>query len=200
MNIELYKAAMKFKDNQLFSDLSFISSAGDRLALVSSDAECLTMTLQAMLGMRRMDGEPVLPSVAACYRRYISYLPKNIDFGSVTVEQVAKDKMKGDSKYSLQEAERHLQLLGVESGCLSKSFASLDASTAQRAALAVTVMDGRPIALLDNPTSLQDEAGSKLIADYLSSSLFDDVAVVVATSDPIVMAVCNKKQYIENKQ
>ena len=207
MNIELYKAAMKFKDNQLFSDLSFISSAGDRLALVSSDAECLTMTLQAMLGMRRMDsgwacidGEPVLPSVATCFRRYISYLPKNIDFGSVTVEQVAKDKMKGDSKYSLQEAERHLQLLGVESGCLSKSFASLDAYTDQRAALAVTVMDGRPIALLDNPTSLQDEAGSKLIADYLSSSLFDDVAVVVATSDPIVMAVCNKKQYIENKQ
>ncbi len=106
MNIELYKAAMKFKDNQLFSDLSFISSAGDRLALVSSDAECLTMTLQAMLGMRRMDsgwacidGEPVLPSVATCFRRYISYLPKNIDFGSVTVEQVAKDKMKGSIHY-----------------------------------------------------------------------------------------------------
>ena len=54
-------------------------------------------------------------------------------------------------------------------------------------------------ALLDNPTSLQDEAGSKLIADYLSSSLFDDVAVGVATSDPSVIAVCNKKQFIANK-
>ena len=207
MNIELYKAAMKSKDNQLFSDLSFISSAGDRLALVSSDAECLTMTLQAMLGMRGLcsgwasiDGEPVLPSVATCYRRYISYLPNAIGFEDITVEQLAKSILTGDSKYSSKEAERHLQLLGVESGCLNKSFASLDASTAQRAALAVTVMDVRPIALLDNPTSLQDEAGSKLIADYLSSSLFDDVAVVVATSDPIVMAVCNKKQYIENKQ
>lgn len=33
MNIELYKAAIKSKDNQLFSDLSFISSAGDRWRL-----------------------------------------------------------------------------------------------------------------------------------------------------------------------
>ena len=43
---------MKIKDNQLFSDMSFIAGAGDRLALVSSDSMCLTMTLQAMLGMR----------------------------------------------------------------------------------------------------------------------------------------------------
>ena len=83
MNIELYKAGMKYKDSQIFSDLSFLAGAGDRLALVSSDYKSLTMTLQAMLGMRRLcsgwasiDGEPVLPSVAACYRRYISYLPK----------------------------------------------------------------------------------------------------------------------------
>ena len=53
MNIELYKAGMKFKDNQLFSDVSFVAGAGDRLALVSSDSKILTMTLQAMLGMRR---------------------------------------------------------------------------------------------------------------------------------------------------
>ena len=164
------------------------------------------MTLQAMLGMRRLcsgwasiDGEPVLPSVAACYRRYISYLPNNIDFEDITLEQLAKSILTGDSKYSSKEAERHLQLLGVETDCLHRAFASIDASTAKRAALAVTVMDGRSIALLDNPTSQQDEAGSRLVADYLASSLFDDVAVVVATSDPIVIAVCNKKQFIANK-
>ncbi|WP_337638280.1 ATP-binding cassette domain-containing protein [Prevotella sp.] len=203
MNIELYKAGMKYKDSQIFSDLSFLAGAGDRLALVSSDYKSLTMTLQAMLGMRRLcsgwasiDGEPVLPSVAACYRRYISYLPNNIDFEDIIVEQLAKSILTGDSKYSSKEAERHLQLLGVETDCLHRAFASLDASTAQRAALAVTVMDGRPIALLDNPTSQQDEAGSRLVADYLASSLFDDVAVVIATSDPIVTAVCNKKQNI----
>ena len=109
---------------------------------------------------------------------------------------MAKSILTGDSKYSSKEAERHLQLLGVETDCLHRAFASIDASTAQRAALAVTVMDGRPIALLDNPTSQQDEAGSRLVADYLASSLFDDVAVVIATSDPIVTAVCNKKQNI----
>ena len=110
MNIELYKAGMKYKDSKIFSDLSFLAGAGDRLALVSSDYKSLTMTLQAMLGMRRLcsgwasiDGEPVLPSVAACYRRYISYLPNNIDFEDITVEQLAKSILTGDSKYSSKE-------------------------------------------------------------------------------------------------
>ena len=95
-----------------------------------------------MLGMRGLcsgwasiDGEPVLPSVAACYRRYVSYLPNNIGFEDITVEQLAKSILTGDSKYSSKEAERHLQLLGVEPDCLHRAFASLDASTAQRAAL-----------------------------------------------------------------
>lgn len=206
MKIELYKAMMKIKDNQVFSDVSFIADAGDRLALVSSDSECLTMVLQAMLGMRSLtsgwacvDGEPVIPSVAICFRRYMSYLPKNIDFEDITVEQLAKSILTGDSKYSSKELASHLQLLGVEPDCLHNTFNSLDAPTAQRVALAVTLVDGRPIALLDNPTSLQDESGSRLVADYLASSLFDDVAVVVATSDPIVIAMCNKKQFMANK-
>ena len=104
MNIELYKAGMKYKDSQIFSDLSFLAGAGDRLALVSSDYKSLTMTLQAMLGMRRLcsgwasiDGEPVLPSVAACYRRYISYLPNNIDFEDITLEQLANTRRKKPS-------------------------------------------------------------------------------------------------------
>lgn len=204
MIAELYKASIRKDDKSLFSDLSFLVSSGDRMALVGGDATTATLILRSLLGMTKLDtgwasydGEPILPSIAPCFRRDVAYMPKKFGFGSMTIERVAKDiyseKINKDYKYNAVDVQRSLKQLGVDEKCIGERFDALDKATAQRVAMALAFMFERPVALLDSPTSEQDELGRNIVANFIASQRFDNVAVIVATNDPEIIAVCNKR-------
>ena len=203
MTIEMYHAGMEKDSRPIFSDVSFLADPGERVALFGTPPVAPSLALQALLGVRKLDsgwacidGEPLIPPQAAYFRRYISYLPQSIGFGNMTVEDVAcllyGEKANSGNAYSRENLTNQLDSVGVSGECACKPFAALDAATAQRAAIAVTFMLNRPVALLDNPTSMQDDRGRALVAEYLASRHFADTAMVVATADPAVLEICGK--------
>lgn len=204
MILELYKATLHSGNREVFANLSFLAKPGERVAITGGTAAMGGMlALQAFLGMRMLDsgwvcfdGEPVLPATAACFRKSISYLSREFDFGETTVEAVAQalfgERINKGMENSADAVCRSLEQLDVAADSLAKTFDRLDAATAQRALMALTFMFRRPVALMDNPTLWQDGNGRNLVAEYIKSSRFDDTTVIVATSDPIVLGVCDK--------
>ena len=69
----------------------------------------------------------------------------------------------------------------------------MDEAVAQRASLVLVGMFERQLLLLDNPTSRQDEAGCQLVAGYIKQKRSEGVALIVATADENLLAVCNKR-------
>lgn len=203
MIAEIFNASMSMNGNRLFSDISFVAIPGDRVALICDDGNAGTMVLQTFLGMRRLDsgwasfdGEPILPHLAACFRHHITYMPKQFDFGSMTVVDVAKalygEQINHEISYSADKLADAMQQLGVDKILVNKPFNSLDPATSQRVAIALACIFERPIALFDNPTSHQDEAGRDIVTQFIASERFDDVAVVVATNSQEMIGMCNK--------
>ena len=58
----------------------------------------------------------------------------------------------------------------------------------QRVAVARSLVVGRPLVVLDEPTSQQDEAHAELVADVLASAAATGTALLCATHDPVLSA------------
>lgn len=203
MIIELNKATLSVGKRQLFTDVSFMARPGDRVAITGTDGHNLTYIMQALLGMRSLDsgnvcvdGEPVLSRAAAFFRKSMSFVPQLISFGNMTVEDIAHEMCDERTNkafaYSPDTLAQFLDQMSVDRCMMSRGFSMIEAALAQRAVIAVTSMFRHPIALFDNPTSMQDEEGSGIVAKFLSSGYFDDVSMVVATNDPQLTGICNK--------
>lgn len=203
MILELYKATLRSGVREVFGGLSFLAKPGERVAVTGGMPGDGSAVLQTFLGLRRLesgwacfDGEPVLPEIAACFRKSVAYLSRDFNFGSMTVESVAQtlfgERINRSVAYSSDRLSESLEQLGVASSCLAEPFGSLDAATSQRALMAITFMPRRQVALMDSPTLWQDERGRQFVAEYIASPRFDDVSVVVATDDRAILDVCSK--------
>lgn len=203
MTIELYKATLAVGGREVFRDLSFLAKSGERVAITGGLEGDGTLVLQTLLGMRRLDsgwacvgGEAVQRSLAAYFRRSMAYLPRRLDFESATLEEVSQ-MLSGERRnkgvaYSADDVKRAIEQLGVADSCFTQPLAQLSAAIAQRALMALTLMPSRRVALLDNPTLHQDAEGRRLVAEYITSSNFDNVAMVIATNDADIIGVCDR--------
>lgn len=203
MTIELYKATLAVGGREVFRNLSFLAGPGERVAITGGVEGDGTLVLQALLGMRRLDsgwacvgGEAIQRSLAAYFRRSMAYLPKQFGFGSATLEEVAQ-MLSGERRnkgvaYSADDVKRAIEQLGVSGSCLVQPFSQLSAATAQRAVMALTLMPSRQVALLDSPTLFQDVEGRRLVAEYITSAKFNNVAMVIATNDAGIISMCDR--------
>lgn len=203
MVVELHEAALAAGGRQLFSDLSFVARPGCRVAVTGGSDMERSFFLRVLLGMKSLDsgwmcldGEPMPARLAAYFRQYISYMPRLLDFGDMSMADVAGFMRRGAGKgadtvegNALREC---LDMLGVPHDCMSRSLSGVDRSLAQRAVMALTFAPRLPIALLDSPTLFQDELGRKTVADFLASEWFDGSVIVVATQDPALLALADE--------
>lgn len=204
MILELYKASLNEGTRKVFANLSFLVDAGQRLAVTGGTARDRTLLLQVLLGLRRLDdgwacldGSPVLPRLGSFYRGCMGYVPSCMGMGGVSVGQLARyaygEQANRGLKYDDGHVAESLRPLGVDADkCLDTRFDALDRATAQRVLIGLTFMFNRPVALLDNPTSAQDDEGRARVVDFLSSPRFDSVAMLVATDDEALMQACHK--------
>lgn len=187
----------------LFSGVSFVARPGDAVA-VTGDVVARKALLFAMLGLRPLksgwvsiDGEPVTAVTGNYFRQFIAYQPDTLDFEGLTVQEVAKSqfaiKANADYAYSVKAVAAELSSLGVDADCMQKGFDEMDEAVAQRASLVLVGMFERQLLLLDNPTSRQDEAGCQFVAGYIKQKRSEGVALIVATADENLLAVCNKR-------
>lgn len=86
------------------------------------------------------------------------------------------------TKPDMSLAEDLLERVGLES-CRHKKPAALSGGMRQRAALARTLMENRPIALLDEPFSALD-ASTRAEMQELSAQMLSEKTVVMVTHDP----------------
>jgi len=68
---------------------------------------------------------------------------------------------------------------------------ALSGGERQRVAVARALVTGRPLAVLDEPSSAQDEAGAERLADVLLRVAAAGTAVLVATHDPVLVDVAD---------
>ena len=202
MIFELKEATAKSQDANLFANVSFCASPGDAVAVVGENA-ARKAVLMAMLGLQPLsagwasvDGEPITAITGAYFRRFIAYLPDTFDFEGMTVQMVAKSQFairsNSDYVYSSKAVAEELARLGVDKECMTQRFDALPSAVAQRAALALSGMFERPLLLLDNPTSYQDDAGRQRVSQYIAALRQIGTAVVVSTADEALRAMCNK--------
>ena len=147
--------------------------------------------------MVSIDGEPVTATTGTYFRQFIAYQPDSLDFEGLTVQEVAKSqfalKVNADYAYSAKAVAAELMRLGVADDCMQKGFDEMEEAVAQRASLTLVGMFERQLLLLDNPTSRQDEAGCRLVADYIMQKRSEGVALIVATGSQALLAVCIKR-------
>lgn len=202
MIVELHNATLTNGGRRLLSDLSLMVRPGCRLAVTGGTAVERSSFLQVVLGMRSLDsgwvcfdGEPMPVRSAAYFRRHISYMPRWFDFGDASVADIERFLQRGADKRAASEAGnalcKCLDSLGVPRESVSVSLSEMDSCVAQRAVMALTFMNRRPIALLDSPTRFQDVQHSKIVADFLSSEWFCGSAMIVSTQDPALLSVCD---------
>lgn len=203
MIAELHNATLRVGSREVFANLSFMARPGQRVGIVGGHDGDSALVLQALLGMCRLsegwaclDGEPVLHQLAAVFRPFVAWLPRDVSFGKATVDDVAHELLGANANhgmaYSADMLRRSLEQVGVDGGCVDRPFGRMDMATAQRALMGVTFMENRPVALMDSPTMWQDDDGRRIVAEYIASPRFDDVAVIVATDDMAVLDVCDK--------
>ena len=184
--------------------VSFCACPGDIVGIVGGSNSARTALLLALLGLRpvgsgwvSIDGEPVVSQTIAYYRRFISYVPRNLDFGTVTVDElvntcVALSANNGRS-ISAQDVKEDFRLMSLPDDIASKSFAKISRSESQRVAIALAGSFAHPLFILDDPSSMQDDEGRLALMSYLCSAKMRQVSIVVATGDPAILSVCNKK-------
>lgn len=202
MIFEFKEATAKNQSANLFANVSFCVAPGDAVAVVGEDA-ARKAVLATMLGLRPLsagwasvDGEPITAITGAYFRRFMAYLPDTFDFEGMTVQMVAKSQFairaNSDYVYSAKAVAEELARLDVGKECMTQRFDALPSAVAQRAALALCGMFERPLLLLDNPTSYQDDAGRQRVAQYIAALRQLGTSVIVSTADEALLAVCNK--------
>ena len=203
MILEINNAHASINGRKLFEGLSFTSFPGDIVGIYGAHATGKSFILETILGLHSLDkgwitidGEPVLVSTAAYYRRFMSYLPQGLGFGSSTLDEIAKSMFRAKSSscnaYTYADICKNLEILGINSENVGRPFCSLDSSSAQRAALALVGMLKHPIVLLDEPTSSQDDAYRSMVTEFLRDKRFATSSIVLTTRDERLLSICDK--------
>ena len=205
------RVAMRLTPVEHCSGVSFTASPGDIVGIVGGSESARSALLLALVGLRpvergwvSIDGEPLLPQTAAYYRRFISYVPRSLDFGKATVGDIVGECLRlsvnAGRTVSGRDVEEDLRLLSLPDGVMDKPFAVLSRGDVQRVAIAMAGAFGRPLLVLDDPSSLQDDEGRLALMSYLCSAKMRQVSVVVSTADQAILSVCNRKIKLNVKE
>lgn len=209
MVIELYKGSIYDNGVPLFRDVSFQACPGEIVAVTANRIEPMTALLHSLAGMRALDsgwanvgGEPIVKPLAAYFRRQMSCVPRNVDFGDITVSDVfgmfcnmrVNTGMQGH-KDMLKEC---LSGLHVSDSSIDKPFSALQPSEAQRVAIAVAAVCAHPIMLLDEPVAYQSDSEVALVSDFLHSPRFKDVAIVLTTQNRLLLSRCTNTVMLDS--
>lgn len=181
--------------------LSFLVRTGERTAVRVSDPLVGTALLKALMGLSPLqsgyvsvDGEPIVPATARLYRRLTSYVPSSTTYPFADVTEMTKScfllKENADIVFRKHNLKTNWQQLDIDESLYVKPLTGVPPATIQRILIAAAGMLAKPILLLDQPTSQQDDTHRRLIAEYLCSPYFSHTAILMVTDDEALAATC----------
>ncbi len=187
-DIFLEKLSFSFPGTVLFRDLDFRIRAGCWTCLLGPSG-CGKSTLlrlisgslrQGVSGTIRFDGTPRSSGQTAWMAQKDLLLP----WLSVLDNVLLGDRLRGSvTPERRQKARDLLQAVGL-AHCAADLPAKLSGGMRQRVALLRTLMEGRPVILMDEPFSALDAITRTKLQD-LAAGMLQGTTVVLVTHDPL---------------
>lgn len=174
------------QDDCLFDALTFTLAAGKWTCLLGPSGVGKTTILRLILGLPvggRFHGE-ITTSDGGNISERASYMAQSdllLPWLTVQDNVVLGARLRGETA-DFARAERLLARVGLAQDC-GKFPGELSGGMRQRTALARTLMEDRPIVLLDEPFSALD-AGTRADMQELASEVLQGKTVLLVTHDP----------------
>jgi len=196
IGFQLENARLDYAGERLFDDLSLCVGAGEWLAIVGESGVGKSSLLRLIAGLDcgaaasarvRADGAAG-EGIANDLRRRLAWMAQDdmlLPWLSVLDNVCVGERLRG-ARVAAEQRERALELLR-RVGLAAVSGArpdQLSGGMRQRAALARTLYESRPLVLMDEPFSALD-AITRLQLQELAAELLDGRTVLLITHDPL---------------
>lgn len=200
--LEIKNASVNIGDVTLFDHLSFSVSDGQMLCLTGDSGCGKTTLLRAILGFQPLngghvsiDGELLTPSSAEEFRKFMAYVPQDLNFPIETVDELVKLpfglKVNSAVKFSKEKLLEEWHKLELAPELYDKKVSELSGGQRQRIVISLCGMLGKSIILADEPTAALDAHASMLVYDYLRNIAANGVTVVVVSHNEQFAEKCD---------
>lgn len=198
--IELQHVCLSFDRVPALKDVSLEARAGEHLAIMGPAASGKSTLAKVMNGLLLPDGgDCLVDGISTRDDRMHAHRLVGLVFQEPEDQAVARrvedDIAFGPRNLGVDDAGERvaeaLRLTGIE-GLAGRNIHSLSGGQKQLVAIA-GVLALRPAYLaMDEPTSLLDSAGTKMIMDTIATLKKEGRGIVVITQDPAVAAVADR--------
>ena len=184
--VRIAGARLDFGEMTLFEDLSLTLPAGTWTCLLGPSGVGKTSILRMIAGLEvPADGTSIEADDGAGLARRVAYMAQQdllLPWLSVLDNVMLGARLRGEAP-DPERAERLLAAVGLSRERLAFPR-SLSGGQRQRAALARTLMEDRPLVLMDEPFSALDTI-SRLRLQTLAAELLQERTVLLVTHDPL---------------
>lgn len=169
--IDVRGLSKAYDDRPVLSDLSFRVEAGERVALLGANGAGKTTLLRCLLGLVPFEGEVRVDDLDARdqgveARRRVGYVPQRAPVSDLPVGEFV-NLVAGLREIPVEAVAERLERLGLDLDReASKPLRALSGGMLQKTLLALVLVGGVPVLLLDEPTGNLDPAAR---AEFLSA-------------------------------
>jgi putative hydroxymethylpyrimidine transport system ATP-binding protein len=186
--ISIRNLTLRYGEHTIFEDLSFEIKGGEFIALLGSSGVGKSSLLKIIAGLSKptsghvvgSDGQPIMGRLAYMGQQDLLYPWLNV------VENVTLGARLRREKVDRTWADHLLERVGL-AGRQKALPSALSGGMRQRAAIARTLYERRPIVLMDEPFSALD-AITRASVQELAAELLDGCTALLITHDPMEAA------------
>ena len=191
--IQLNNISLSFGQKQLFSNLSLGIKQGEKVLLRAPSGKGKSSLLKIIMGFVIPDlGEVHIadkllsPQSIKKIRSKIAYLPQELSFPKMKVEDFIKSVLNYESNksipYQIKEIAKMLESLSLSEDILEQDTSLLSGGEKQRIGILIMQLLNREIFLLDEITSALNKELKEFIANYF---LKMDKTIIVVSHDEV---------------
>jgi polar amino acid transport system ATP-binding protein/putative ABC transport system ATP-binding protein len=181
--IEFRNISLFFQEKTIFENFSAEIPSGAKISISGASGRGKSSLLNLIQGYMIpdsgevwIDDEEISTKSIHTLRRKMAWVPQNINLpvsnGSALVELMESGK-------KMELVDHYLKMLDLEAEILDKDFSKISGGQKQRIVISVVLSLGKPILLMDEPTSSLDEKSISKMLQVLNS--LDNTTVVSAS-------------------
>lgn len=176
--LSCHSLSKAFGAKQLFKDISFGISRGDKIGLIGPNGSGKSTLLKILCELESPDNGSVSPKKGL----RVGYVPQSSVYGDTIIENVVLDAMKDDHHTPVYEKQTKVNILLSKLGFKDPDqlASTLSGGWRKRLDIAKELINSPDVLLLDEPTNHLDMEGILWLESFLKS---EPVAFLVTSHD-----------------